>query len=334
MKLGYHLVTGGAGMIGSHLSKRLLENGNEVFALDNLMSGSMRNINELIKEYPKRFHFIKADLRDPKVAMKYTNGMDYVWALAANMGGIMAITSVHAAIIHDNAIINLNTLEAAKQNKVQNYFYSSSACAYPDYKQTDANVIPLKESDAYPAAPDQSYGWEKLFTEQACLAYIKDYGMKIHIGRFHNVYGACATAYDSFKGKAPAHLVIKTIKHPNPIFTVWGDGKATRSFLYIDDCIDCLLLLMNSEVYEPLNIGTDHLVTVDELARLIIKASGKNIPKIEHDLTKPQGVRGRNASLELVTQKLGWRPQIPLDYGLKVLYEWAVENYEILEGVE
>lgn len=325
-----HLVTGGAGMIGSHLARRLLERGDKVTVVDNLLSGSRMNIQDLVGQ--ARFKFVEDDLCRPNVALEHCKGKDYVWALGANMGGIMAISSVHAAIVYDNGLINLNTLNAAWQQHVPHYFFSSSACIYPVFLQEKADIVPLKESDAYPAMPDQSYGWEKLFTEQACLAYAKDHGMDIHIGRFHNVMGTAYTAFDKFKGKAPCHLIIKAIRHPNPPFVVWGDGQQTRSFLYIDDCIDAMLLLMQSNYNQPVNIGTDELVTIDELAKLAIKISGKDIP-ILHDLSAYQGVRGRNADLTLVKQVLGWSPKVKLEDGMREVYEWAEKHYDQLEGL-
>lgn len=205
-------------------------------------------------------------------------------------------------------------------------------CVYPEYKQLSAEVVPLKEEDAYPAAPDQAYGWEKIFTEQLCSSYIRDYGMDIRIARFHNIYGDGFTSYDKQKAKAPCHLIIKAIRHPEPIFNIWGDGEQTRSFCYIDDCIEAVLKLMDSDYNQPINIGTDRLVTIKELADIIIKISDKDITP-EYDLTKPVGVRGRNASLVLVKEVLDWEPTTSLEKGLEQVYQFAVDNWDRLENI-
>jgi len=322
------LVCGGTGLIGSHIARELVTRGARVTLVDNLSSGSENNIKDL----RDNVECLTQDLRDRDVCQRITKKVDCVFQLAANMGGIGYITSVGADIIRDNATINLNMLQAALDNKVPNYFFSSSACVYPEYKQKDTHVVPLKEEDAHPAEPDQFYGWEKLFTEKLCEAYQKDYGMNIRIARFHNVFGPIYTGFDKFKGKAPCHLIMKAIRHPNPEFTIWGDGEQTRSFLYIDDCVDGVLRLMDSSYEKPINIGSDRLVTINELAQIVIKISGKNItPK--HDLSKPQGVRGRNADLTLLRQVLDWEPKVSLDKGLEITYRWAEERFSELEGI-
>jgi len=331
---GKHLVTGVAGMIGSHLARRLVGDGYKVVGVDNLSSGSVKNIHDLmLSNFNKGgFRFIEGDLRDFEFCIKVIQGVNFVWSLAANMGGIGFITSVHANIMRDNALINLNMLEAARMHKASRYFYSSSACAYAEHYQLKPDVAPLKESDAYPAMPDQSYGWEKIFTEQACVAYQKDYGMNIRIARFHNIYGAAFTAFDKQRGKAPCHLIIKALRHPNPPFEIWGDGESTRSFLYIDDCIGGMLKLMASDFSEPINIGSDRLISVNGLAGIIIGISGKDItPK--YDPSKPQGVRGRNADLTLARQVLGWEPKVSLEDGLERVYRWAEEHFSELENI-
>ena len=193
-------------------------------------------------------------------------------------------------------------------------------------------MSPLKEADAYPAQPDQFYGWEKLFSELLAEAYQRDHGLTIHMARFHNIYGSMYTCFDKAKGKAPCHLILKAIRHPDPPFVVWGDGMATRSFLYIDDCVEAVLRLMGTDHYSPINIGSDRLISVDGLARLIIDISGKQVD-IQHDTSRPQGVRGRNADLALATQVLNWRPQVPLEDGLARVYAWAVDHFDELEGI-
>jgi GDP-D-mannose 3',5'-epimerase len=312
------LVAGGAGLIGSHIARTLLNKGAKVTIADNLSSGSTKNIEDI----KNKVLFVSVDLRKESECNKLTKGKDYVFQFAANMGGIGYITAVGADIMRDNILINTNMLQAALENKVEGYFYSSSACVYPEYRQKDASVTSLKESDAIPADPDQFYGWEKLITEKLCEAYRKDYGMNIRVARFHNVYGEVYTAFDKEKGKAPCHIIMKALRYPEQDFIIWGDGKQTRSFLYIDDCIEGVLKLMESNYQKPVNIGSDRLVTIDELAQIVIKISGKNII-VKHDLSKPQGVRGRNADITLVRKEIGWEPKVSLEEGLRRTYDWA-----------
>jgi nucleoside-diphosphate-sugar epimerase len=322
------LVAGGAGLIGSHITRTLLNKGAKVTIADNLSSGFIKNIED-VKD---KVLFVSADLRKESECKSLTKGKDYVFQFAANMGGIGYITAVGADIMRDNILINTNMLQAALENKVGGYFYSSSACVYPEYRQKDVSVTPLKESDAIPADPDQFYGWEKLITEKLCEAYQKDYGMNIRIARFHNVFGEVYTAFDKEKGKAPCHIILKALRYPEQDFVIWGDGKQTRSFLYIDDCIEGVLKLIESKYQKPVNIGSDRLVTIDELARIVIKISGKDIT-IKHDLSKPQGVRGRNADLTLVRKEVGWEPKISLEEGLKRTYEWAKARIDELINI-
>jgi nucleoside-diphosphate-sugar epimerase len=322
------LVAGGAGLIGSHLARNLANKGAKVCVADNLSGGSLKNIEDI----KNKVEFISADLRTETNCTKLTKDMDYVFQLAANMGGIGYITAVGADIMRDNILINVNMLQASLKNRVKEYFYSSSACVYPEYRQKDANVTPLKESDATPADPDQFYGWEKLVTEKICEAYQKDYGMNIRMARFHNVYGEVYTAFDKDKGKAPCHIIMKALRYPEEEFVIWGDGKQTRSFLYIDDCVDGVLKLMESNYTKPVNIGSDRLVTIDELARIVIDTSDKNIT-VKHDLSRPQGVRGRNADITLVKKEVGWEPQVSLEEGLRRTYEWAKTRIDELENI-
>ena len=322
------LVAGGAGLIGPHVARTLLGKGAKVCIADNLSSGSLKNVQDFRDNVDMKV----VDLREESNCMKLTKGIDYVFQFAANMGGIGYITSVGADIMRDNILMNANMLQAALESKVEGYFYSSSACVYPEYLQKGTDVTPLKEDDAIPAEPDQFYGWEKLFTEKLCEGYQKDYGMSIRIARFHNVFGEIYSAFDKQKGKAPCHLILKAIRYPEEDFVIWGDGKQTRSFLYIDDCVEGVLKLMETEYGKPVNIGSDRLVTIDELAEIIIKISGKDI-SIEHDLSKPQGVRGRNADLTLVKKVLGWEPKISLEEGLKSTYEWAEKRIGELENI-
>ena len=323
------LVCGGAGFIGSHLSRKLIKEGADVRIIDDLSSGSQANVSDLVDSA----EFLKYDLRSYVTCQRlFQIKPDVIFQLAANMGGIGWITSIGADIMHDSGLINIQMLELAHKHEIEHYFYSSSACIYPNYLQIFADVKPLAEVDAYPAEPDQFYGWEKLFTEKLCEAYQLDYGMNIKVARFHNIFGECFTSFDKDKGKAPAHMIIKAIKHPEPPFLMWGDGKQTRSFLYIDDCVNGILKLMNSDFDSPINIGSDYLVDMNSLAKLAIDFSGKEVDII-YDTSKPQGVRGRNADLELVEKELDWLPEISLEEGMKKTYEWAVKNYNKLENI-
>jgi nucleoside-diphosphate-sugar epimerase len=234
---------------------------------------------------------------------------------------------VGAEVIHDNVLINTHMLEAARQNKVKRFLFSSSACVYPTYRQTSPDVKGLREEDAYPADPDSFYGWEKLFTEKTCEAYQKDYGMDIRILRYHNIYGPEGT-YKGGREKSPAALCRKVAEASNPgTITIWGDGKQTRSYCYIDDCVKGTVLLMESSYDKPMNIGTGKVVTIDELADAIIRVSGKKITK-EYDLSAPQGVRGRNADTTMTKKVLGWEPKVSLEEGLAKTYEWIEEQVE------
>lgn len=306
------VVTGAGGFIGSHLSRYLKSKGYWVRAVDIKWDNYFTGYAD---------EFVTADLRNAELAQKVVKGVDRVYNLAANMGGIGYITSVKAEVMRDNVLINVNMLEAARKHKVDKYFFSSSACIYPTYKQESPEVVPLREDHAYPADPDNEYGWEKLFTERLCMDYAEDFGLETRIARFHNIYGPEGT-YKGGREKAPAALCRKVAEPSNQgTLTIWGDGKQTRSFCYIDDCIRGIEALMNSDYIKPLNIGSDRLVTINELADMIIKVSGKEIIKV-YDSTKPQGVRGRNADLSLVTKVISWKPVIQLEQGLEKTYRW------------
>ena len=307
------LVTGGGGFIGSHLARYLYKQGNFV-----------RIVDIKFDNYIKERYFtekLKLDLRIWKNCVIATRNIDKVYNLAANMGGIGFISTVGAEVMHDNVLINTYMLEAARQNKVKRFLFSSSACVYPTYRQTDPNVKPLKEEDAYPADPDNFYGWEKLFTEKMCEAYQRDYGMDIRIVRYHNIYGPEGT-YKGGREKSPAALCRKVAEASNPgEITIWGDGKQTRSYCYIDDAVIGTVKVMESNYSKPVNIGSDRLVTIDQLADIIIRISGKDIIK-KYDLSAPQGVRGRNADLTIAREIIGWEPKVSLEEGLEKTYKW------------
>ena len=307
------LITGGGGFIGSHLARYLFQQGNYVRIVDIKFDDYIQE-----KYYTEK---LTLDLRIWENCLKTTKDIDKVFNLAANMGGIGFITEVGAEVMHDNVLINTYMLEASRQNKVKRYLFSSSACVYPTYRQTNPNVTELKEEDAYPADPDNFYGWEKLYTEKMCEAYQRDHNMDIRILRYHNIYGPEGT-YKGGREKSPAALCRKVAEATNPgEITIWGDGKQTRSYCYIDDAVEATIKLMESNYNKPINIGSDRLVTIDELANMIIKISEKQITK-KYDPTAPQGVRGRNADLTLVKKVLNWKPKTTLEEGLEKTYEW------------
>jgi nucleoside-diphosphate-sugar epimerase len=312
------LVTGAGGFIGSHLAKRLHQAGFFVRVVDTKW-------DDYIEEpyYTQKFTL---DLREKRDCLEATKGIDYVYNLAANMGGIGYITTVLADIMRDNALININMLQASVDNWIEKYFYSSSACIYPNYKQETSEVTPLKESDAMPADPNEPYGWEKLFTEILCDSYRKDYKLQTRVARFHNIYGPEGT-YKGGREKYPAAICRKVAEAKNGgIVKVWGDGLATRSYCYIDDCVEGVIKLMNSSYTEPINIGSDRLISVNDLAEMVIKISGKKLT-IEHE-EGPQGVRGRNADLTLVKEVLDWEPVVSLEEGMTKTYNWIKSQME------
>jgi nucleoside-diphosphate-sugar epimerase len=249
-------------------------------------------------------------------------GVCQVYNLAADMGGIGYITASLADISRNNVLINAHMLEASRLSGVHRFLFSSSACVYARYKQNSPQVSPLREEDAYPSDPEPGYGWEKLFAEELCRYYRHDYKFETRIVRFHNVYGPLGT-YEGGKEKAPAAISRKVALAPNGgEIQIWGDGKQTRSFMYIDDCVEGLVRLMVSDYREPLNLGNDRLISIDELVDLVCEIAGKHLVK-RHDLNKPQGVRGRNTDNTRLCQVVGWVPSISLETGLEVTYKWV-----------
>ncbi len=307
------LVTGAGGFIGHHLVKYLKGKGYWVRGVD---------IKYPEFEPSPADEFEILDLRYFENCLIATRGgFDEVYHLAADMGGIGYITAVHADVARNNVLMNAHMLEASRLNGVGRFFFSSSACVYPMYKQKSPDVTPLKEEDAWPAEPEEGYGLEKLFMEKLCQYYREDHGVETRVARFHNVYGPLGT-YDGGREKAPAALCRKiALAKDGDEVEIWGDGQQTRSFLYIDDCVEGIYRIMHSDYPHPLNLGSDRLVTINELVDIIACIAGKRIKK-RHDLSKPQGVRGRNSDNTKMREVLGWEPQVPLEKGLEITYRW------------
>lgn len=315
------LVTGAGGFIGHHLVTYLRQRGYWV-----------RGVDIKLPEYTDvdADDFRLLDLRNPVAAEEATSGVSQVYALAADMGGMGFISANYAQILHNNALINLNTMEAARNTGVTRYLYASSACVYPEYLQTEAEVTPLKESDAYPAQPQDSYGWEKLISEKLAEYYNLDYGIETRIVRFHNVYGPYGT-YEGGREKVPAALCRKIAQATDGgEIEIWGDGEQTRSFCFVDDCVEGIYRLMQSDFAQPLNLGTDRMVSINELARIIIGLAGKGHLALRH-VDGPQGVRGRNSDNTLLRRVLGWEPTTSLEDGLAITYRWIEKQVQAQE---
>jgi len=306
------LVTGAGGFVGHHLVKSLVGNGHTVRGVD---------IKSPEYEASPAHEFEVLDLRRFDDALIATRGISEVYHLAADMGGIGYITAFHADIARSNSMINANLLEAARIQGAERFLFSSSACIYPRYRQEEPDVTPLREEDAFPAEPEEGYGWEKLFMEKLCQYYREDYGLKTRVVRFHNVYGPLGT-YEGGREKAPAAICRKVALAPDGgEIEVWGDGKQTRSFMYVDDCVEGIYRIMRSDHPHPLNLGTDELVTIDQLVDVVCEIAGKRLRK-RHDTSKPQGVRGRNSDNSRLRQVLGWEPTISIQEGLIPTYQW------------
>ena len=310
------LVTGAGGFIGHHLVTYLKERGYWV-----------RGVDVKLPEYTAvdADDFEVADLRLREEALRVMRGTDEVYALAADMGGMGFISANHGTIFRNNLLMNLNTIEAARVHGVGRYLFSSTACVYPEHLQDHTDVVPLREEVAYPANPQDAYGWEKLVAERLCLYYADEFGLETRIVRFHNVYGPYGT-YDGGREKVPAALCRKVaLAEPRGSIEIWGDGEQTRSFCYVDDCVEGIYRIMRSGYRSPLNLGTDRMVSINQLARIVIDISGKPGIDIEH-VDGPQGVRGRNSDNTRLREIIGWEPRVSLEEGLVPTYRWIEEQ--------
>ncbi len=318
-------VTGAGGFIGSHLVTYLKDKGYWVRGID-------LKYPEFSTTDADEFEIL--DLRRWDDCLRATRGVNEVFALAADMGGMGFISNHHAEILYNNSLINLHTLEAARVNGVTRYLYTSSACIYPEHLQEDTKVTPLKEDDAYPAYPQDAYGWEKLISERLCMHYREDYKVDTRIVRFHNIFGEKGT-WQGGREKAPAALCrkIATAKLQNETaIDIWGDGEQTRSFCYIDDCVEGIYRLMRSDFHDPLNLGQDRMVSINELADMIADIAGHPVTK--NHIDGPQGVRGRNSDNTKLREVLGWEPSISLEDGLRRTYAWIENEVERTLGPE
>jgi nucleoside-diphosphate-sugar epimerase len=307
------LVTGAGGFIGSHLVKYLKQSGYWVRGVD------IKN-PEFDETAADEFELL--DLRRWENCLQVTRDIDEVYTLAADMGGMGYISSNHAQIMRNNNLLDIHTLDAARTNGVARLMYPSSACVYPEFLQEEADVIPLKEEDAYPAMPQDAYGWQKLISERTCMHFQEEFDIETRVVRFHNIFGPFGT-WDGGREKAPAALCRKVAVAKltaNPEVEIWGDGEQTRSFCYIDDCLVGLHKLMRSDYHQPLNLGQDRMVTINQLVEIIAEIAGVQINK-KH-IPGPQGVRGRNSDNTRLRKVLKWEPTISLEEGLARTYAW------------
>lgn len=306
------LVTGAGGFIGHHLVKYLTARG---------LRGRGVDLKHPEFEPSPAEEFELLDLRRFEDCLIASRGVREIYHLAADMGGIGYITAFHAAVARNNTMINVHMLEAARLNGVERFLFSSSACVYPQYRQASAEVAPLREEDAYPADAEEGYGWEKLWMEKLCRYFREDYGLETRVVRFHNVYGPLG-AFEGGKEKAPAAICRKVaLAVEGDEIEIWGDGEQTRSFMYVEDCVEGIWRIMRSEYSEPLNLGTDERVSVNQLVDLVAEVAGKRIRK-RHNLARPQGVRGRNSDNTRLRAVLGWEPHTCLREGLIPTYRW------------
>lgn len=314
------LVTGAGGFIGHHLTSYLKQQGHWVRGVD---------IKEPEFAPTAADEFQLLDLRQADNALTAAAEVEEIYALAADMGGMGFISANHALILYNNSLIDLHTLEAARIQGVRRVFYASSACVYPEYRQTETNVVPLKEEDAYPAQPQDAYGWQKITTERLCRHYREDYGLQTCVARFHNIFGPLGT-WDGGREKAPAAICRKvaTAKLTGQTeIDIWGDGEQTRSFCYITDCVEGITRLVRSGDHEPTNLGQDRMVTINQLVDIISDIAG--IELVKRHVPGPQGVRGRNSDNARLRQLLGWEPQVSLEAGLTQTYAWIEEQVRV-----
>jgi GDP-D-mannose 3',5'-epimerase len=312
---GKVVVAGGGGFIGGHLVGRLLDEGYDVRSVD------CKPLGEWFQVFADAEN-LQLDLTGPDECEKAVDGMATVFNLAADMGG-MGFIELNKAACMLSVLTSTHMLVAAKDAGVQRYFYSSSACVYSADRQQDPNVLALKESDVYPADPEDGYGWEKLFSERMCRHFREDYGLETRVARYHNVYGPHGT-WDGGREKAPAAICRKVAASKvtgEDTIEIWGDGQQTRSFTYIDDCIEGTMRLMLSDVVEPINIGSAELVSINDLVTIVEGIADVKLQR-SYDLTAPQGVRGRNSDNELINELLSWSPGTPLVDGLSATYDW------------
>jgi len=315
------LVAGGGGFIGGHLVAHFREQG----------YSHIRSIDvKPFEHWYQRFDDVEnivADLKLREACRDACQGVSEVYNLAADMGG-MGFIENNKALCMLSVLINTHLLQAALESGLERYFYASSACVYNADKQKSEDVVPLKEADAYPAMPEDGYGWEKLFSERMCRHFREDYGLPTRVARFHNVYGPHGT-WDGGREKAPAAVcrkVIHAIENGQDAIEIWGDGKQTRSFMYIDDCIEGILKITHSDVTEPLNLGSDELTTINGLVEMVEDIAGVEF-KHNYNLNAPKGVNGRNSDNTLIKQRLGWAPGIRLRDGMERTYRWIHEEY-------
>ena len=322
-----YLIVGAGGFIGGHLSKRLLDENNIVIGAD------IKPLDLWFQKHEKSKNF-SLNMQDYDNCLKMTKDVEYVINLACNMGGIGFIENNKADCML-SVLINTNLLRACKENKVKKYFFSSSACAYNKDLQQDPNIDGLREEDAYPAMPEDGYGWEKLFSERMCRHFTEDYGLETRVARFHNIYGPLGT-FDGGREKAPAAICRKIIEakiKKNKNIEIWGDGTQTRSFLYIDDCIDAVLKLFESEYSDPINIGSDEKVSINELINIVEKIAKINLER-NYQLDKPQGVKGRSSNNDLIKKVLKWNYKFPLKDGIQHTYKWIENIYINQKNIE
>jgi len=319
-RTGKVLVTGGGGFIGGHLVRSFIEQGySDIRVVD------CKPLEEWHQIFPQ-VENVRADLRELSACRAAVRDVRFVFNLAADMGG-MGFIETHKADCMLSVLTSTHMLLAAKEAKVERLFYSSSACVYAAEKQTSAHVVPLRESDAYPAMAEDGYGWEKLFSERMCRHFLEDYGLKTRVARYHNVYGPEGT-YDGGREKAPAAICRKVIAAKfsgSGQIEIWGDGLQTRSFMYVDDCVKGTCLIFDSDVTEPLNLGSDRLVTINQLVGIVEEIGGVKLKRV-YNPSAPKGVRGRNSDNSLILERLGWAPGIPLEIGLEKTYRWIYDQ--------